>query len=294
MLASVASSQTGSAVAATLFPLVGPVGVVALRQLTSAAALTVIGRGVALPGRTRAQRAVPIAMGVVLAVMNTSFYAAVARLPLGVVITVELVGPISLSLWHSHQRRDVVLAVAALAGVALLTGGFRGGGSLVGLGFTLVAASTWALYIVLNRELSRQAADGGLALATFVAAVLVTPFAVAGAVHARWNGWTPRVVLIGVAVGLLASALPYTLDRLALRRMGAGTYSVLMSLHPVAGAVAGLLLLGQVLSPVQLTGMAVVVAVSVAVVRASTGQTTSPPDGPPGETPREIGGSMQA
>jgi inner membrane transporter RhtA len=226
-----------------------------------------------------AELATPIAMGVVLAVMNTSIYEAIARLPLGVVITLEFLGPLAIALIHSRRRADVGLALAALAGVALLTGGLAGADDLAGVAFTLVAAAGWAFYITLNREMGRRDADGGLAFASVVAAVLVIPLAIAQAGRAVLH---PHVLLVGLAVGVLSSAVPYTVDRLALRRIEPGTFGVLMSVHPAVAALAGLLLLRQTLTPTQLAGMAIVIVVSALAVRTSAAPAqTTPAAGPP-------------
>jgi inner membrane transporter RhtA len=273
LLGGVTSLQFGAALAATVFPLVGPVAVVSLRLLTSALALVLVGRGLRIPGRTVAELATPVAMGVVLAVMNTCVYEAIARLPLGVVITLEFLGPLAIALIHSRRRTDVVLALAALAGVALLTGGLGGADDLAGVVFVLVAAVGWALYITLNREMGRREADGGLAFASVVAAVLVIPLAIA---QAGRGVLQPRVLLIGLAVGVLSSAVPYTLDRLALRRIEPGPFGVLMSVHPAVAALAGLLLLDQTLTPTQLAGMAVVIVVSALSVRATPSPAPEP------------------
>lgn len=273
IIGGVVSSQFGAGLAATVFPQVGPLAMVALRLTTSAALLVVAGRGVHLPGLGPRDWAAPVAMGVVLAVMNSSIYAAIARLPLGVVITLEFLGPLAVVLLHSRRRADLGLALAALGGVALLTGGLGdglgGGDDLAGVIFTLVAAVGWACYIVLNREFGRRAADGGLALASLVAVTLVAPVAVTTAARADWAGWTPQVLAIGLAVGILSSALPYTTDRIALRRIEPGTFAVLMSLHPAVAALAGLALLQQTLTVSQFAGMALVAAVSALAVRTS-------------------------
>src|SRR5690242_12119342 len=208
VVTSVTSVQFGAALAATLFPLVGPVAVVALRSVTSAAALVAVGRG-ARPARSWDQWRVPLALGAVLAGMNTCVYAAVDRLPLGVVITLEFLGPLGVALAASRRRADVLPALAALAGVVLLTWPTSSGDravSAAGVVLALLGAVGWALYILLNRELGRRPGGSeGLALAAVVSAVLVTPVAVAGAGRALLQ---PHVLVLGVAVGLLSSALP--------------------------------------------------------------------------------------
>jgi inner membrane transporter RhtA len=273
VLGSVVSVQFGAALAATLFPRVGPLAVVALRLAVAAVALVIGTRGLRLPPRSGL--AAPTALGVLMAVMNSSVYAAIDRLPLGVVITLEFLGPLGVALAASRRGRDVLLALVAGCGVALLTGELAGGltggpaghDNLVGIGFALVGAACWAGYILLNAQLGRRPGDGGLAYASVLAAVLVVPVAVARSGTALVQ---PYVLAVGIGVGLLSSALPYTADRLALRRIGAGSFGVLMSLNPAVAAGAGVLVLGQRLDRVQLLGMLLVVAAStVATVRVA-------------------------
>jgi inner membrane transporter RhtA len=273
ILTGVTSLQFGAALAATVFPLIGPVPTVALRLVTSAGALIVAGRGVHLPDRRAGGLRAPLLLGAVLAGMNSCVYLAIARLPLGEVITIEFLGPLAVALAHSRHRRDVALALAAAAGVVLLTGGVSGGSDPIGVTLAMIAAAGWALYILLNRELGRRnrelgrrGADGGLALASVVAAGLVAPVTLAQVGTAMLR---PGVLAIGLAIGLLSSALPYTLDQLALRRIGPGSFGVLMSVHPAVAALAGLLVLGQRLTWPQLVGMALVVAASAAAARRS-------------------------
>jgi inner membrane transporter RhtA len=269
ILSGVVSLQFGAALAATIFALVGPLVVVSLRLAVAAVALIVAGRGLRLPGRDPKRWVAPVCMGMVLAQMNTCVYLAIDRLPLGVVITLEFLGPLGVALAYSRRRLDAALALAAAAGVVLLTGGVRGAQNLAGIGFALAAGAGWALYIVLNRELARRASDGGLAFASVLAALLVAPVALG---HAGTAVLQPRVLLIGAAVGVLSSALPYSADRLALRRIGAGTFGVMMSVHPAVAALAGLLVLHQRLRPLELAGMALVIVAS-----ASAAATASSP-----------------
>ena len=271
---SITSVQFGAALAATLFPLVGAAGVVALRSAVAAVALGAAARSrpvqvrddeVALTGTGRwAALRAPVALGVVLAAMNTCVYQALARLPLGVVITLEFLGPLGVALAHSRRRADVVMALAAGAGVVLLTvpgDGGRGRLDAVGVVLALLGALGWALYILLNRELGRRRSGPGLATSALVAAVLVVP---AGWLAAGTALVRPHVLLLGIAVGVLSSALPFSLDRLALRHLSPGPYGVLMSVNPAMATLAGLLVLQQMPGPVQLAGTALVVAASAA------------------------------
>jgi inner membrane transporter RhtA len=283
VLTSITSVQFGAALAATLFPLVGPVAVVALRSVTAAGVLVVAGLGAGSAAWRAAGWRVPVALGIVLAVMNTCVYEAADRLPLGVVITLELLGPLGVALAHSRRRRDLAATLAAGVGVVLLAwpapgsgsgsatgtgagpgpgpGAAGGGVDPIGIGLALVAALGWALYILLTRAVGRQATGSGLALASVVAALLVTPVAVAGTGTALLG---PRVLLVGLAVGVLASAVPFSLDRLVLRRLPPGTFGVLMSINPAVATVAGLLVLHQTPGPAQLAGTALVAAASAA------------------------------
>ena len=262
VLAAIISVQFGGAMAATLIPLVGVFGSVTLRLTIAAAILLVVARP-RLRGRTTRDWLVVGGFGAVLAMMNAFFYGALARIPIGVTVTVEFIGPLLLATVLSHRRKDLLAVAGAAAGVVLISGITSTPWSeidLVGLGLALAAGAAWAGYIVLSsRTGARFAQLEGLAIAMTVAAVLVAPAGVATAGSALW---TPDALWRGAAIAVMSSVLPYSLELIALRRLAANVFGILLSLAPAVAALAGLFVLGQRLSASQLLGMACVVAAS--------------------------------
>lgn len=256
------SVQFGAAFAALLFPRIGPLGAVTIRLVVAAVILVVAVRP-RLRGHRRSDYAVVVAFGLVLAAMNASIYEAIARLPLGVAVTLEFLGPLGLALATSRRWRDVLWVVSAGGGVVLLEGGSTSGLDWVGVVFALTAASCWVGYILLSGQTGRrfQKADG-LALAMTVGAVVILPVGIAGAGGALAR---PTTLGIGALVALMSSVVPYTLELFALRRIGPGTFGILMSLDPALAAAAGVLVLAQRPGGWQLLGIALVVVASVGV-----------------------------
>jgi inner membrane transporter RhtA len=271
VLAGMSAQQLGTTVAALLFPTVGAAGMVTLRQLMSALALLAVCRPV-LRGYSRADWAVICGFGLALATMNGLFYQAVARIPLGAAVTFEVLGPLALSVLTSRRAMSALWAALALAGVALLG---RGGlteltGS--GVAFAVGAGAMWAVYILASKQAgARFPKADGLALAISVAAVVSLPIGIADAGTALLR---PEALGSGLAVALLCSAVPYTLELLALRRLTAGAFGVLLSLSPAVAALAGFIVLHQQLSPIQMLAIGLVVVASTGAVR------TAPPDRP--------------
>jgi len=258
VLGAIASVQLGAALAKLGFDRTGPVGMVTLRLAVGALVLLAVARP-RLRGRGPGQLLPVLAFGVVLAGMNTSFYGAIDRIPIGIAVTIEFSGPLAVAVAGSRRLLDGVWVVLAAAGVVLLT---RGGGSLdpLGLGLAGVAGLGWACYILLSQRVGRgYPGVEGLALATAVAAVLVAPAGVAqaGGALADW-----RVLLVGVGVGLLSAAIPYSLEIEALRRLPARVFGVLMSLEPAVGALAGLVVLGEALRSHEVVAIALVCVAS--------------------------------
>jgi inner membrane transporter RhtA len=276
VLAAVVSVQFGGALAATLVPLVGVFGSVALRLVLAAAVLLVVVRP-RLRGRSAADWQVVGVFGVVLAMMNLFFYGSLARLPIGVAVTVEFIGPLVLATVLSHRRRDLLAVAGAAVGVVLISGIASTPWTevdLVGLGLALAAGASWAAYIVLSgRTGARFAQLDGLAIAMMIAAALVAP---AGVVTGGQSLWTPEAFWRGAAIAVLSSVLPYSLELLALRRLAAHVFGILLSLEPAVAALAGLVVLGQRLEALQLLGMAFVVAASGLVMGSRPA--TSPPE----------------
>jgi inner membrane transporter RhtA len=253
--------QFGAALATRLFGRVGPAGAVTLRLVVGAVILlAVVRRG---PG-TRpgsADRTVVAAFGLVLAAMNLSFYEAIARIPLGVAVTIEFSGPLALALSFSRRWTDGLWAAGAGTGVALLAVGAGRGLDPSGLLFAVVAGALWAAYILLSRETGRRFESvGGLAWAMLVGAVVVLPIGVAAGGSALVR---PSVLVIGAAVGLLSSVVPYSLELVALRRVTPRAFGVMLSMEPALAAAAGFAVLGQHLALREWVALALVVAANL-------------------------------
>lgn len=273
VIAGLVCQEVGAAFAVTLFPAVGAVGMVSLRLAFSAAILMLVFRP-RLRGRSRADWMTVVAFGLSLAGMNVLFYEALARLPLGVTVTIEVIGPLILSVVVSRRASSWLWAVLAFAGVALLGRGGFDSLDPIGVLFAAGAGGLWVAYILLSaRTGTRFERLDGLALAMTVGALVVVPFGAATAGAAIIH---PQILLLGLAVAVLSSTIPYGLELLALRRLPAATFSILLSLAPVLAALAGLLILGQQLGAIDLVAMLLVVAASMGAVRAASGRTTTP------------------
>lgn len=284
VLASGLSVHSGAAVAATLFPYAGIWSVVAIR-LTVGAALLLAWCRPSLRGRSRRDWAVIGAFGLALAGMNTVFYEAIERIPLGPAVTVEVLGPLTLSVIAARRRSAWLWAGLALVGVLLLGRGGFDRLDPVGVVLALAAGVFWASYIVLSsRAGARFPKADGLALAMGVAALLSLPLGIAGAGPGLLE---PRVLLLGCAVAVLSSVLPYSLELVALRRLPTATFAVLMSLGPAIAACAGWAILGQALSWSEAAAIVLVVAASIGAVR-SAGPKTEDLPGTPGARPRVL------
>jgi inner membrane transporter RhtA len=267
VIGSAMSLQFGSAVAATLFPRAGALGVVALRLLFSALIMLAVCRP-RLRGHSRTDWTAVIGLGVALGTMNTLFYQAIDRIPLGAAVTLELLGPLVLSVVGSRRLLSLLWAGLALAGVYLLGSSGFDRLDVAGAGFALAAGAMWVAYIIFNsRTGARFPKADGLALAMGIAALLSAPLGVASAGRALLD---PVTLGLGAAVAVLSSGLPYTLELFALRRMPAATFALLMSLMPVAATTAGFMVLGQRLQPVELVAIALVIAASMGAVRTSS------------------------
>jgi inner membrane transporter RhtA len=251
--------QFGAAIAATLFARVGPDGAVFLRLLTASLVLLALWRP-RLRGRTRRELLLAGAFGLVLAAMNLSFYIALRRIPLGIAVSIEFLGPLAVAIAGSRRRVDLLWALLAAAGIVALTHGGTRHLSAFGVAFALAAGCFWAAYIVLNARVGRAFEGGtGLALAMGVGSVAALP---AGMIEAGSHLLEPRSLALGAAVGILSSAIPYSLELEALRRIAVNVFGVLMSLEPAMAALAGWIVLGQGLSPRALLGIALVMAAS--------------------------------
>ncbi|MFY1677528.1 EamA family transporter [Streptomyces sp. WMMC905] len=264
VLAGGVSVQFGAALAVGLMPRAGALGVVTLRLTVAAVVLMLICRP-RVRGHSRADWGTVVVFGVTLAGMNGLFYQAVERIPLGLAVTLEVLGPLALSVLASRRLVNLVWAGLALAGVFLLGGGDLGGLDPAGAAFALGAGAMWAGYIVFSARTGRRFPQAdGLALAMAVGALLFLPLGVA---EAGAKLLDPVTIALGAAVALLSSVLPYTLELLALRRLPAPTFAVMMSLEPAIAAAAGFLVLDQVLTAAQSAAIALVVVASMGAVR---------------------------
>jgi inner membrane transporter RhtA len=264
VLAGIASVQFGAALAKHLFDRIEPTAMVWLRLVTSAVVLVAIARPT-LRGRSRDDWLTMVAFGVSLGTMNWAIYQSFARIPLGLAVTIEFAGPLVLAVVMSRRTRDLVWVGLAGLGVGLL--GFeRTDLDPVGIGFALLAGACWAAYILLSVRTGRRWAGlDGLAMASVVAAVLLAPLAIPAGGSDLLD---PQILLLGAAVGMLSSVIPYAADLTALRTIKPGVFSILMSLEPAAAALAGMLLLQEFLSPLQWTAVAAVTAASVGATRS--------------------------
>jgi inner membrane transporter RhtA len=261
VLAAVASVQTGSAVARTLFDELGAPGVVLLRLSLSSLLLLAVLR----PRFWRWSRASlrsAVLLGFAMAGMNSVFYLAIRTVPLGVAVTVEFAGPLLVALVQTRRWRDLAWVALAGSGVALL--GLDGSGApLAGLALAFLAGLFWGAYILASARVGALLpGTGGLAVALIVSTVLVLPFGAAGAAHAFAD---PRVLLAAAAVAVLSSVVPYGAELAALRRIPTRVFGVLMSLQPAAAAVAGLLVLGQRLGVREVVALVLVSLASAGV-----------------------------
>jgi inner membrane transporter RhtA len=264
VVGAIASVQFGSALAATLFARVGPGGAVLLRLVSASIVLLAVWRP-RLRGRGRRELLLAGVFGLVLAGMNLSFYNALHRIPLGIAVTIEFVGPLAVAVLGSRRRIDLLWVTLAAAGIIALTQGGTHGLNGLGVVFALIAGSLWAAYIVLNARLGRAFEGGtGLALSMCVASVAALP---AGVIDGGGHLLEPRSLALGTAVGMLSSAIPYSFELEALRRIAVNVFGVLMSLEPAMAALAGLLVLGQGLDGRALVGIALVVAASIGASR---------------------------
>ena len=279
VLTGIFSVQFGAGLAARLFAQIPPAAVTGLRLWTSAAVMAVVGarplRG-ALTGlaRRRAWRdaAVVAGFGLTLAVMNFSIYQSFARIPLGISVTVEFLGPLGVAVASSRRLLDVLWVVLAGAGVALLAHGAlpasAGRGTvLLGLAFGLLAGLSWAAYILLSRATGQRfPGSTGLTIAMLAAAVVITPVGVTAGGAALLR---PGILLTGLGIGLLSSIIPYSLELEALRRIPARVFGIWMSLEPAVAALVGLVLLGQALAAREWLAIGCVMAACAGAARGT-------------------------
>ncbi len=274
VLIAIASVQVGAAVAKDLFDTISPTSMVWLRLGFSALVFTAIARP-RLVGRTRSDWLIVIGFAASLGAMNWGIYQSFARIPLGVAVTIEFAGPLTLAVLGSRRRLDLVWVALAAIGVVLL--GFETADlDPLGVLYALLAGGAWAAYILLSADTGRRwpGIDGLAVASTLAAAAITIPALLTGGSSLLA---TP-VLLTGAAVALLSSVIPYTCELIALRSIRPAVFSVLMSLEPAAAALAAILVLGELLTPVQWGAIGCVVAASVGATRSGVTHREPAPD----------------
>lgn len=269
VLTGITSIQFGAALAATLFDQAGPAGTSAVRLSFAALVLLAVWRPWRRRHDPRALRLVAL-FGLTLGAMNLTFYEALDRIPLGIAVTIEFLGPITVATLLSRRRLDLVWVALATTGILLLAAPWQASGGLdsLGVAFALIAAVFWGLYIVLAQRAGRFFDGGeGLAIAmVWAAAIPLVP----GIAQAGTDLLDPGLLVAGFGVALLSSVIPYSLETEALRRMPASVFGILMSLEPAVAALAGFLVLSQSLGARELVAIGLVVAASIGVTRTTS------------------------
>ncbi|MEW2574399.1 EamA family transporter [Streptomyces sp. NPDC047070] len=256
LLGSGLCNQTGAAIGSLAFPVLGPLGVVAVRQYVAAIALFAVARP-PLRSFTRHQWWPVLLLALVFGTMNLSLYTAIDRIGLGLAVTLEFLGPLAIALSAARRRIDACCALVAAAGVVTLMRP-QPSADYLGMGLGLLAAVCWASYILLNRTVGRRVAGAqGSAAAAAVSALMFLPV---GVVLALRNPPTPTALGYAVAAGVLASAVPYLADMYTLRRVPAAAFGLFMSVNPVLAGLVGWIVLGQRLGPVEWAAVGAVVA----------------------------------
>lgn len=260
------SVQSGAAVATFMFDDVGPAGAAWLRLSWAAAILLCLSRP-ALRGRRKGDLRAAVALGVVSAAMTVSYFQALDHIPLGTATALEFLGPLTLAAFGLRQRRGVVWPLLAGIGVLGLTEPWSGAVDMLGVAFALLAGAFWAGYILLTQRVGDRFAQlDGLALSLVAAALLTTPVVFtlpAGAIDGR-------VLAVSLGAAVLLPLLPYSLEMVALRKLTTASFGTLMSVEPAIGALIGLILLSQVLAPLQVLGIVLVTIAGLGAARQGT------------------------
>ncbi|HEV2727432.1 MAG TPA: EamA family transporter [Solirubrobacterales bacterium] len=263
-LGSIVSVQAGAALATTLFDEIGSAGAVLLRALFGALVLVALTRGA--PLRHWPHRDV-VLLGVSVATVNLLFYAALERLPLGITVTLEFVGPLGVAVFGSRRPRDLVWVLLAATGIVLLSDGGSGDIDPLGVALALGAGFCWAAYIVQSARVGRLGPGaGGATMAAVISAVLVAPFGIA---QGGGEILDPSILAVGAAVGVLSTAIPYVAEIEALRRLPQAVFGVMMSLEPAVAAAIGFFALSQGLAPVEVVAIGLVVVASAGALRSA-------------------------
>jgi inner membrane transporter RhtA len=268
------SVQLGAGIAKNLFDDADPTTLVWLRLATSSVVLVAITRP-ALRGRTTDDWRVAVAFGIILGTMNWAIYQSIARIPLGIAVTIEFLGPLTLAVVGSRRPRDLLWAILAAVGVALL-GLEPADLNVAGVGFALLAAAAWAAYILLSASTGRRWPGlEGLSVASVVATLALTPFLV---LYSGRGLSDPHVLVVGALVGLLSSVIPYSCEITALRTLRPSVFGILMSLEPAAAALTGIVVVHEFLTAVQWLAVGCVMVASVGATRTESRLTAPAPD----------------
>ena len=262
VLLAMVTIQSGASIAKQLFPIIGPEGTTALRLGFSAAILCLVFK----PWRAfppLGQRMPIIIYGLCLGGMNILFYYAIERIPLGIAVALEFTGPLAVALLSSRRKRDLFWVACAIAGIVMLLPDMKGEESLNLLGVILAlgAGACWAGYILFGKKTGNQSSGGmTVALGMSVAALILVPY---GAISQGGALLSWEVIPLGLLVAIMSSALPYTLEMVALRNMPAQGFSIMMSLEPAIAALAGFIILGELLTLWQWLAILLVIVASV-------------------------------
>jgi len=259
VLLSIISVQGGAAIAKGIFPVLGAAATSSLRIVLSALILVVYNRP-DLRNLTAAQWKLVSIYGITLGMMNLVFYLAIERIPLGLGVTLEFIGPLVLALTGSRKVLDFLWVVLAATGIALIAPWNSKGLDLPGIFLALLAGVFWATYIVIGGRISKIMDSGkAVTIGMLFASIVIIPFALAGGIL---DNIKPGIFVAGLALALLSSAIPFTLEMKALRKIPAKTFSILMSLEPAAGALSGMIFLGEYLSILEWTAVVLVIVAS--------------------------------
>lgn len=267
LLIAMTSIQSGAAIAKQLFPIIGANGVTMLRLIMAAIILWVILR----PWRhmpTRSQWPALLVYGITLGLMNFLFYLSIDRIPLGIAVALEFSGPLVVALWNSRRVLDIAWVALALTGILLLMPqeGLNHSLDITGVLLALGAGVCWASYIIFGQKVGTGLGPNGTAFGVLTAALVVAPLCIAqGALEAI----APSVLPWAALVALLSTALPYSLEMIALKHLPTSTFGTLMSLEPAIAALSGLMFLGETLTLLQWLAM-------FAIMLASVGTTLNP------------------
>lgn len=284
------SVQVGAGFAARMFGTVSAAGLTGLRLWTASLVLAGLGARPAwravramIASRSWRHAAVVVGFGLTLGIMNFSIYQAFARIPLGIAVTIEFLGPLGVAITSSRRLIDLLWVALAGTGVALLgTSGVgeatglrvHGGSVVTGVVYALISAASWASYILLSRSTGKRfAGSSGLVIAMVIGAIVVTPAAAASAGAVLFR---PAILAAGLGIGLLSSVIPYRLEMETLRRVPARVFGICMSLEPAVAALVGVILLSQALSATQWLAIGCVMAATAGAAFGAAAQVNAP------------------